>query len=150
MYSHNTDDGGAESALQVGSHRLRLLGQLEEHRARYPLLGHQEPLALHEPKELLSRLRTLGAIDYHRCILAINAPLLIIALSTQADNDNVTQSPGCVGAAIDHDYRTVHQLLGIISTLSLNEQDFLERNAVWWTCNYTGKTGHSHVYDEAH
>lgn len=88
------------------------------------------------------RFRLVLSIHYHRAVILLNAPLLMLTLINVV---NDTDRRDSFEAFMDHiipivasSYENARHLLYAINIASRATDSLLDQNNAWWLCNYSG------------
>lgn len=147
MYGYNieTHTEMPTSELLVG--RLQLSWELEkwrENTSSFPGILSDAQLAQRSPTSYDSiRFQLSLSIFYYQTLLLVNAPLLIRVLNEALkdrhnDRDFMLLLESAI-PAIKTDLLSAQQLQRIIEAIAMNSEQFVDRNALWYICNYTSK-----------
>jgi hypothetical protein len=147
LYDHNIEPLGPLNLQELVTKRLQFSWQLDKWRES--LSSTSDVISASELKESVSasydakRFQILLSIQYYRLLLLVNFPLLTAFLSLvikeRKSEREFTFLLEAAVPVVKNDLMAANELRGIIHAITTCVKPFLDRNAAWWTCNYTSK-----------
>ena len=147
LYDHNIESNEELSTQDVLSARLQLSWELQKWRdasSSFVTILSDEPLLEWTLTSFDTiRFQIILSIFYYRTVLLINAPVLVRVLDKALrDQNNLEEFKLLLESAIpaiETDFFAAQQLQRIIQELATSSDQFIDRNALWYVCNYTSE-----------
>lgn len=128
---------------EILSQRLQHIYRLEQWKRNLPsasaLATYAEMVTWSPPSYSNNRFRTLLTIHYHVTILLINRPVLDSITEHELGQDAFHPCTGEISIAVENDFAAAKEFDNIVSCIAKTCPEYLDNNAVWWTCNYYGE-----------
>lgn len=147
LYDSNLESIDPPAFHELTVKRLQLQWQLTKWRENTPpfctILTDDEIYQISPTSFNAERFRIVLSIHYHCTILLINAPLIDAFLR---ECNKHLQSSGISSlflesmiSIIENDFSAVKSLQIMVQHITKEDESFIDRNGIWWTCNYSCK-----------
>ncbi|RFU33160.1 hypothetical protein B7463_g3168, partial [Scytalidium lignicola] len=154
IYDNNLGSADMPSSQELAIKRLQLMWQLfqwkESTSTFYNILSESDIHLLTTSLIDRNRFQIILSIHYHCTVILVNGPILDAFLKDLSkDIPNVASSALLLESmvpAIKDDLSATTCLQIIIEHITNHSDSFIDRNGLWWTCNYSLFTISLHLF----